>query len=141
MANVGGNPVSWPNTGHPYDIFRQGQAVQYVPTDPANKVSGTSVTFSVTQDSGPTNSSQPLGNTEGLLTFSIVDNGTLGNSFALAWAMTCANDIIIGQVTLPPGEQFNTPLPAAFPLFAGGLGLIGFLGSRRRKKLMAKTAA
>jgi hypothetical protein len=34
-----------------------------------------------------------------------------------------------------------TPLPAAFPLFAGGLGVIGLIGGRRRrKKARAATA-
>ena len=31
MANVNGNPVSYPNPGNPNDYFRQGQAVQYDP--------------------------------------------------------------------------------------------------------------
>jgi hypothetical protein len=31
----------------------------------------------------------------------------------------------------------TTPLPAALPLFAGGLGLIGFFGARRRRRLQA----
>ena len=34
----------------------------------------------------------------------------------------------------------ETPIPAALPLFAGGLGLMGFLG-RRRKRKVALTAA
>jgi hypothetical protein len=29
----------------------------------------------------------------------------------------------------------SVPVPAAFPLFAGGLGLLGLLGSRRKRKL------
>jgi hypothetical protein len=33
-----------------------------------------------------------------------------------------------------------TPLPAALPLFAGGLGVLGFAGSRRRKRAAKATA-
>jgi hypothetical protein len=62
----------------------------------------------------------------------------LGTDFALAWAMTCANDIILGNVSLPcdncgppPGA---TPLPGAMALFAGGLGVLGMVGYRRRKR-------
>jgi hypothetical protein len=35
----------------------------------------------------------------------------------------------------------STPLPAALPLFAGGLGLMGFLGRRKRKVSAAIAAA
>ena len=35
-----------------------------------------------------------------------------------------------------------TPLPAALPLFAGGLGIVGFIGGRRRKsKKLSRLAA
>jgi hypothetical protein len=35
----------------------------------------------------------------------------------------------------------STPLPAALPLFAGGLGFIGLLGSRRKRKNVSAIAA
>jgi hypothetical protein len=35
----------------------------------------------------------------------------------------------------------STPLPAALPLFAGGLGVIGFLAGRRKRKNAAALAA
>ena len=35
----------------------------------------------------------------------------------------------------------ETPLPAAFPLFAGGLGAMGLLGWRRKRKNAAIAAA
>jgi hypothetical protein len=34
-----------------------------------------------------------------------------------------------------------TPLPAALPLFAGGLGMVGFLAGRRKRKNAAAIAA
>ena len=40
---------------------------------------------------------------------------------------------IVGEVA--------TPLPAALPLFAGGLGMIGLLGRRKNRKPAAKRAA
>jgi hypothetical protein len=44
------------------------------------------------------------------------------------------------SVTVTPGVS-ATPLPAALPLFATGLGALGLLGWRRKRKLATKTAA
>ena len=38
------------------------------------------------------------------------------------------------------GDATATPLPAALPLFAGGLGVIGLI-ARRRKRSIAKAVA
>ena len=126
LSNVGGNPISYPNPGSPPYYFRQGQAVQYIP-DPNISPLGTG-TWSV--DSALHT-----------LTFSIVDNNLLGNNFAVAWAMTCANDVIQGSVNLPDETQrlTPTPLPAALPLFVSGGGLMAWLG--RRKRRMGKVEA
>ena len=124
LSNVNGDPVTYPGSANPGYYFRQGQAVQYTPNDPTATVVGTSATWSV----------DALAHT---ITYTIVDNGLFGTSFALAWAMTCANDVIQGQVMdLPPGGPGPnpTPLPAALPLFASGLGALGLLGWRRRQK-------
>ena len=43
--------------------------------------------------------------------------------------------------TFAPLGPGDTPLPAAFPLFAGGLGVIGFLAGRRKRKAAAALAA
>ena len=70
-----------------------------------------------------------------------------GGTAALA-AMVLINGILNGQtyfnihtVNFMGGEirgQLNAvPLPAAFPLFATGLGALGLLGWRRRRKAQA----
>jgi hypothetical protein len=45
------------------------------------------------------------------------------------------------NVTALPNTNLSTPLPAALPLFAGGLGLMGMLGLRRKRKAPAALAA
>jgi hypothetical protein len=131
MSNVSGDPVTYPDTGHttnPAYYFREGQAVQYTPNDPTATVAA--ATWSV----------DALAHT---ITYTIVDNGLFGTSFALAWAMTCANDVIQGQVMdLPPGGPGPnpTPLPATLPLFASGLGALGLLSWRRKRKNAALAA-
>ena len=117
MANVNGNPLSAPASGNPGFYFRQGQAVLFTPTN--SIVPNTSVDFTVGS---------------GFIEYSIHDDGNLGDSFALSWAMTCANDVIQGLVTLPSTALNGTPLPAALPLFAGGLGVMGLLAGRRKRK-------
>ena len=79
MSNVNGDPVTNPQTGNNGFYFREGQAVQFDPGNGVNPVA--TGTWAVNATSG---------STEGSIVFSIVDNGLLGNSFALLWAMTCA---------------------------------------------------
>ena len=75
-----------------------------------------------------------------LLTFTIKDfvpsdlANKLGTTFALSWAMTCANDIVQGFVDPRP-----VPLPATLPLFVASLGSAGLVG-RWRKRLKHKPA-
>jgi hypothetical protein len=123
MSNVSGDPITYPGAGNPGFYFREGQAVTFVPgsSDPALGA----VTITMVDGS--------------YIDYSIVDDGLLGNTFALAWDMTCANDVIQGLVTLSSTDLQGTPLPAALPLFAGGLGVIGML-ARRRKQKNAATA-
>jgi hypothetical protein len=48
------------------------------------------------------------------------------------------DDMVIGdQQQVTPGA---TPLPAAFPLFATGIGGLGLLGWRRKKRAAARAA-
>jgi hypothetical protein len=52
-----------------------------------------------------------------------------------------ANDpgtFLFNNLFLPPNAE--TPLPAALPLFATGLGALGLLGWRRKKKAAALAA-
>ena len=126
MSNVSGDPITYPGAGNPGFYFREGQAVTFVPgsTDPAI---GPPVTITMVDGS--------------YIDYSIVDDGLLSNTFALAWDMTCANDVIQGLVQLSSTDLQGTPLPAALPLFAGGLGVIGLLAGRRKRKTAAATAA
>jgi hypothetical protein len=56
---------------------------------------------------------------------------------------TCGGEIcgfpLTGTVTLAPVVS-TTPLPAALPLFAGGLGIIGLISRRRKQKNIALAA-
>jgi hypothetical protein len=73
--------------------------------------------------------------------FSIVDafNGTVSFAGGLANGATAyfalENDLSTVSFTVIPNP--TTPLPAALPLFATGLGLMGLLGWRRKRKARA----
>ncbi len=126
LANANGDPVTAPYSGNNGNYFRQGEAVQYTPTNSAASVAGTSATFSVGA---------------GYIEYLISDNGLFGDTFALSWAMTCSNDIIEGQVILPNNALSQTPLPAALPMFSAGLGMMGLMGLRRKRKKVAIASA
>ena len=131
MSNVNGNPISAPNSGNPGFFFRQGQAVQFNPANASAILDGTSLggawSASAANDA---------------ITFSIIDNHVLGDTFALSWAMTCANDVIQGLINLPVFQDppSPVPLPAALPFFAVGAGVMGLV-TWRRKKRAAKLAS
>ena len=68
-------------------------------------------------------------------TGSPIDSGTQ-NGFVFAWAMSCANDVIMGIV--PAGSFANpVPLPAGFILLLSGLLGVGWLGRSRGKQATA----
>jgi hypothetical protein len=62
-------------------------------------------------------------------------------AYTLSFDTTYGNNsggVVITDVSVSTGgNAFVTPLPAAFPLFAGGLGMIGLLGARRRRTVQA----
>ncbi|MGH7100283.1 MAG: PEP-CTERM sorting domain-containing protein, partial [Stellaceae bacterium] len=76
------------------------------------------------------------------ITFTLSDifsPALLSDTFTLAWAMTCSNDVIVQTFTLG-NTQLTTPLPAALPLFASGLGAMGLFGWRKKRKAAAVAA-
>lgn len=107
LANVAGNSISYPNPGNSGWIFRDGQAVQFDPQG-ASAIAGGTWTIG-----------------SGTLTFDIVDNGILGDAFALSWAMTCGNDVIQGQVT-------GVPESSTWAMMIFGFLGVGFVGYRRK---------
>ena len=66
----------------------------------------------------------------GLLLYAQLIGPTTAESFYL-------DDVVIDQTSSPPSI---TPLPAALPLFATGLGALGLLGWRRKRKFSAIAA-
>lgn len=77
----------------------------------------------------------------GTITFNISNffslAGIPATGLTLAWAMTCANDIILAQVVIPGGNTPEVPLPAGFLLFLSGLTGLGYLGRSKFRKANA----
>jgi len=67
--------------------------------------------------------------------------GASGNQpFTLVYGECCGGPAVL-QVDLPfQSVQTTTPLPAALPLFASGLGALGLFGWRRKRKTAALAA-
>lgn len=72
----------------------------------------------------------------GLLTFTITNGATIfaGQSLFLAWAMTCANDVIYGAFVIPPSITEEVPLPAGFILMGSLLLGAGGVARWRRRR-------
>jgi hypothetical protein len=58
-------------------------------------------------------------------------------------ASTCSSDpsVCLAAVDIFQGTLTATPIPAALPLFAGGLGMLGLFGRRRKQKALDALAA
>jgi hypothetical protein len=57
-------------------------------------------------------------------------------------SITLVSDGPVGSYNVPEIEFVTaTPLPAALPLFAGGLGLFGFISGRKKRKAASLAAA
>jgi hypothetical protein len=54
-----------------------------------------------------------------------VDNHLLGDDFALAWAITCGNDAIQGQIS-------GVPEPSTWAMMILGFSGVGFMAYRRK---------
>ena len=117
-SNVYGNAITYPHGGNNGWYFREGQAVQYTPGS-AGPIDGTSVLWTIGS---------------GTITFEITDNHLLGDSFALSWAMTCANDVIQGQVNLPQGQVGAVPEPSTWAMMVLGFAGVGFAAFRRKSR-------
>ena len=103
-------------------IFRNGQPVQYDPNG-ATPITSASMTVGLN-----------------LLTFVIKDFSKLtdiATQLALSWAMTCANDVVAGEIQSPDLSTNPVPLPAAFPLFAFAVGGATLVGRWRKQRLAA----
>ena len=119
MSNMYGDPVTAPYSGNNGYYFRQGQAVQFAPDAGQKALYGGS--WSVV--SGST------------ITYYINDQHTLGDTFAMSWAMTCANDVFQRVVSVP-GPVVGAGLPGLLVVTAGFGGLL-----LRRRRLRAPVAA
>jgi hypothetical protein len=119
LSNVNGSFVSGSNGF----IWRDGQAVEYNPNSPSDLVNSLS-TWTVDK-------------TNHLITFDIADNGLFGNDFAFAWEMTCANDVIQGQVDIPTTNQPGVPEPSTWAMMLIGFAGLGLSAYRRARKTVA----
>jgi hypothetical protein len=63
---------------------------------------------------------------------SLTSPNSLSTSASFEVLVIAGNDRLVTSGSLVP-----TPLPAALPLFAGGLGVLGLLGWRRKRKAAA----
>jgi len=138
LSNVDGNPVSYPNAGNSGYYFRSGQAVSFVPSKSATESYASTMTVIPTDwSTKPTVNSDGVVKTEGELIYQIVDNGAFGNDFALAWAMSCANDVIQGEIGGDPIS--GVPETSTWAMMLLGFGLVGWR-LRIRQDLAIATA-
>jgi len=126
------------NTGTLYDLAENGSDVvrSYPPVLNAQIRKGQAVDvngFAV--DSG-VDGTWSIGG--GQITFTIKNFFNIAtiqtwSGLTLAWAMSCANDVVLGVVQFPGGNIPDVPVPASMLLLFSGLAGLGFLGRRRMK--------
>jgi len=73
-----------------------------------------------------------------LITLSVTATGTITGDIGLELGASMTDNDQPHEVDFVVGAS---PLPAALPLFAGGLGLMGFLGLRKRRSSAEVAAA
>jgi hypothetical protein len=123
MSHVGNNYQTYPlDQSSPY-YFRADQAVQFAPGGGQATEAGTSESWMIGTDT---------------ITFTINDDGRLGDDFALSWAMTCANDIIQGQVDLPAQSHVDVPEPPTWSIVLAGLLFAGLTGARQPRRARSR---
>ncbi len=128
LTTDGGNGNYGGQTG-----FRDNHGTDIFGGDTAIPVDGNGLIFAI--------SNNPLWGQDALFaawdkgdgTLAFLISGTLANVFDV-WVKTSVGS---GDMALTGSELSQTPLPAALPLFAGGLGALGLLGWRRKKKAAA----
>jgi len=109
-------------------VFRSGQAVN-IDTNATGVTNAGSAEYSI----DPSNDFIEFVITDFFTTSLGNDLTDAGGNMVFGWAMSCANDIIIGTVSL---ANFTTPvpLPAGFILLLSGLLGVGWLGRSRAKQ-------
>jgi PEP-CTERM motif len=106
-------------------IWRDGQAVEYNPNSPSDLINSLS-TWTIDK-------------TNHQITFDVVDNGLFGNDFDFSWEMTCANDVIQGQVDIPTTNQPGVPEPSTSAMMLIGFAGLGFGAYRRARRTVAES--
>lgn len=138
-VNLTGGSVDYSTSADTAIVAGGGGATSSTVSGPKN-VGGATGTFTVTDTligSPPTASSVTffIEATAGTtLTTADIGANTDGNTYA---AHICVIDPAGCSTTFfqSGGGQILTPVPAALPLFAGGLGFVGWLAGRKRKAL------
>lgn len=121
MSHAGNHYQTYPlDPASPY-YFRADQAVQFTAGSGQSAEAGTSESWALGDD---------------VISFLINDNGFLGDDFALSWAMTCANDIIQGQVDLPPQPHVDVPEPSTWSILLAGLLVAGLTRARQSRRTL-----
>jgi hypothetical protein len=127
LTTDGGNGNYGGQTG-----FRDNHGTDIFGGDTAIPVDGNGLIFAI--------SNNPLRGQDAL--FAAWDNGGGTFAFLISGALTDVFDVwyktSVGTgIALEGGNLSETPLPAALPLFATGLGALGLLARRRKRKAQA----